>query len=121
MTQKRRIFTSDESKARNQHSPKNSSSPTRTVFNHTISDELCLHKINNSLTNSLERNFFEIHRYLEQLKITFPQITKVMEKDILRIMHEVGQHKLTLGRNNQTFLYASLHVVMRLHGHAFSL
>ena len=73
-----------------------------------------LSKIQGSLVNSLERNFWEARPKMNQLarKINIPD--HILETS-WAIYSEVAKQKLTMGRSIDTFVTASLYAAIRIH------
>jgi transcription initiation factor TFIIB len=123
----RRAYTADEVKNRRRTEPRWRNYGPRTVIGISSSD--CkghqleskkaalfsrLAKIQGSLINSIERNYWESKPKLQSLgtKLHIPDY--IMET-AWKIYSEVAQQKLTMGRSIDGFVTASLYAAIRIH------
>ncbi len=123
----RRAYTNEEVQARQRTEPKWRSFGPRTVItgmngdarghqleakNQALFSRLA--KIQGSLINSLERNFWEAKPKLQQIsnKMNIPQ--QIVETG-WKIYSEVARQKLTMGRSIEGFVAASLYAAIRIH------
>ncbi len=73
-----------------------------------------LSKIQGSLVNSLERNYWEARPKINQLALKLHIPDHVLET-AWKIYSEVAKQKLTMGRSIESFVTASLYAAIRIH------
>lgn len=123
----RRAYTADEVRARRRTEPRWRSYGPRTVIGLTSTDskgrQLAsrraqlfnrLSKIQGSLINSIERNFWESRPKLSSLCQKL-QIPDFIQESAWKIYSEVAKQKLTMGRSIESFVTASLYAAIRIH------
>ncbi len=123
----RRAFTPDEIRKRRRTEPRWRSFGPRTVILRVKSDArgqqltakrqvlfARLSKIQGSLINSLERNYWEAKPKLHALAARFP-IPDYIVETAWKIYSEVARQKLTMGRSIDAFVCASLYASVRIH------
>ncbi|WP_457558731.1 transcription initiation factor IIB [Candidatus Harpocratesius sp.] len=123
----RRAYTADEVRARRRTEPRWRSYGPRTVIGLTSTDskgrQLAsrraqlfnrLSKIQGSLINSIERNFWESRPKLASLCQKL-QIPDFIQESAWKIYSEVAKQKLTMGRSIESFVTASLYAAIRIH------
>src|SRR5271157_2123171 len=127
VSSERRAYTAEEVRARRRTEPRWRCFGPRTVISRVKSDAkgrqlpakkqalfARLSKIQGSLINSIERNYWEAKPKLHALatKMAIPEhITETAWK----IYSEVAQQKLTMGRSIDGFVCASLYAAIRIH------
>ncbi len=127
VSSERRAYTADEVKNRRRTEPRWRSYGPRTVTG--ISKTDCkvqqldskraqlfsrLSKIQGSLINSIERNFWESKPKLMSLCQKL-QIPSFIEESAWKIYSQVARQKLTMGRSIESFVTASLYAAIRIH------
>lgn len=125
--QERRAYTVEEVNSRRRTEPKWRSYGSRTVIgnintdgrgNHLIARKVALfsrlNKIQSSLVNSLERNYWEAKPKLMSAanKMALPNF---VQETAWKIYAEVAKMKLTMGRSIDAFVAASLYAAIRVH------
>ncbi|UYP46180.1 Transcription initiation factor IIB [Candidatus Lokiarchaeum ossiferum] len=123
----KRAYTADEVKNRRRTEPRWRNYGPRTVIGVNSSDSKGqalvgkqksmfnrLSKIQGSLVNSLERNFWEARPKINQLakKLNIPD--HILET-AWKIYSEVAKQKLTMGRSIDSFVAASTYAAIRIH------
>ncbi|MHA1584499.1 MAG: transcription initiation factor IIB [Promethearchaeota archaeon] len=123
----RRAYTADEVRSRRRTEPRWRSYGPRTVIGITKVDSKGnqmtsrrtqmfnrLSKIQGSLINSIERNFWESKPKLTSLcqKLNIPSY---IEESAWSIYSQVAKQKLTMGRSIESFVTASLYAAIRIH------
>jgi len=123
----KRAYTADEVKNRRRTEPRWRSYGPRTIIGLNSPDSKGQHlegkrkvlfnrlsKIQGSLVNSLERNFWEAKPKMNALalKLTIPEY--IMET-AWKIYSEVAKQKLTMGRTIDSFVTASIYAAIRIH------
>ncbi|MHA1341293.1 MAG: transcription initiation factor IIB [Promethearchaeota archaeon] len=127
VSQERRAYTADEVKQRRRTEPRWRSYGPRTVISTVKTDakgrQLAakkqalfarLSKIQGSLINSIERNYWEAKPKLHALA-TKLNIPDYIVETAWKIYSEVAQQKLTMGRSIEAFVCASLYASIRIH------
>lgn len=127
VSSERRAYTADEVKNRRRTEPRWRSYGPRTVIG--ISKTDCkgasldskraqlfsrLSKIQGSLINSIERNFWESKPKLMSLCQKL-QIPDFIQESAWKIYSQVARQKLTMGRSIESFVTASLYAAIRIH------
>ncbi|MHA1672550.1 MAG: transcription initiation factor IIB [Promethearchaeota archaeon] len=127
VSHEKRAYTADEVKNRRRTEPRWRNYGPRTIIgiNSPDSKGQSLHgrrqamfnrlsKIQGSLVNSLERNFWEARPKLNQLskKLNIPEHIIEMA---WKIYAEVAKQKLTMGRSIDSFVTASVYAAIRIH------
>ncbi|MHA1519918.1 MAG: transcription initiation factor IIB [Promethearchaeota archaeon] len=123
----RRAYTADEVRARRRTEPRWRLYGPRTVIGLTSMDskgrQLAsrraqlfnrLSKIQGSLINSIERNFWESRPKLSALCQKL-QIPDFIQESAWKIYSDVAKQKLTMGRSIESFVTASLYAAIRIH------
>jgi transcription initiation factor TFIIB len=123
----RRAYTTDEVKNRRRTEPRWRNYGPRTVIGISSSDSKGnmlgskraqlfsrLSKIQGSLINSIERNFWESKPKLTTLcqKLGIPEY---ISESAWKIYSQVAKMKLTMGRSIESFVTASLYAAIRIH------
>ncbi|MHA1734536.1 MAG: transcription initiation factor IIB [Promethearchaeota archaeon] len=123
----RRAYTAEEVKNRRRTEPRWRCFGPRTVISHVKNDSkgrqlpakkqalfARLSKIQGSLINSIERNYWEAKPKLNALanKMNIPEY--ILET-AWKIYSEVARLKLTMGRSIEAFVAASLYTAIRIH------
>ncbi len=123
----KRAYTADEVKNRRRTEPRWRSYGPRTIIGTNSPDSKGqalvgkqksmfnrLSKIQGSLVNSLERNFWEARPKINQLakKLNIPD--HILETS-WKIYSEVAKQKLTMGRSIDSFVTASIYAGIRIH------
>lgn len=123
----KRAYTADEVKNRKRTEPRWRNFGPRTIIGTNTPDAKGvslqgkkqamfnrLSKIQGSLVNSLERNFWEARPKINQLaqKLNIPDY--ILET-AWKIYSEVAKQKLTMGRSIDAFVTASLYAAIRIH------
>ena len=123
----KRAYTADEVKNRKRTEPRWRNFGPRTIIGTNTPDSKGvalqgkkqamfnrLSKIQGSLVNSLERNFWEARPKINQLaqKLNIPD--HILET-AWKIYSEVAKQKLTMGRSIDAFVTASLYAAIRIH------
>lgn len=127
VTQEKRAYTADEVKNRRRTEPRWRNYGPRTVIGINSPDAKGhmlkgrrqamfnrLSKIQGSLVNSLERNFWEARPKINQLarKLNVPE--HILDT-AWKIYSEVAKQKLTMGRSIDSFVTASVYAAIRIH------
>ncbi len=127
VAQERRAYTADEVRNRRRTEPRWRCFGPRTVITRTRADAkgrqlpaakqmlfARLSKIQGSLINSLERNFWEAKPKLQALanKLGIPDF---VVDTAWKIYSETARQKLTMGRSIEAFTCAALYVAIRIH------
>ena len=127
ISQEKRAYTADEVKNRRRTEPRWRSYGPRTVIGINTPDAKGqmlqgrkqamfnrLSKIQGSLVNSLERNYWEARPKMNQLsqKLNIPEH---ISETAWKIYSEVAKQKLTMGRSIDGFTTASLYAAIRIH------
>ncbi|MCF2139423.1 MAG: hypothetical protein K9W44_05140 [Candidatus Lokiarchaeota archaeon] len=127
VSHEKRAYTADEVRNRRRTEPRWRNYGPRTIIGINSPDAKgqALHgkrqamfnrlsKIQGSLVNSLERNFWEARPKLNQLarKLTIPE--HIVET-AWKIYSEVAKQKLTMGRSIDSFVTASVYAAIRIH------
>ncbi len=127
VSHERRAYTAEEVRARRRTEPRWRCFGPRTVISRVKSDAkgrqlpakkqalfARLSKIQGSLINSIERNYWEAKPKLHALanKLVIPDF--IVETG-WKIYSEVAQQKLTMGRSIEAFVCASLYASIRIH------
>lgn len=127
VSHEKRAYTADEVKNRRRTEPRWRSYGPRTIIGinspdakgHSLQGRRQamfnrLSKIQGSLVNSLERNFWEARPKLNQLskKLNIPD--HIVET-AWKIYAEVAKQKLTMGRSIDSFVTASVYAAIRIH------
>ncbi len=127
VSSERRAYTADEVKNRRRTEPRWRTYGPRTVIG--ISKTDCkgqqldskraqlfsrLSKIQGSLINSIERNFWESKPKLMSLCQKL-QIPDFIQESAWKIYSQVARQKLTMGRSIESFVTASLYAAIRIH------
>ena len=73
-----------------------------------------LSKIQGSLVNSLERNFWEARPKINQLALKLTVPDHILET-AWKVYSEVAKQKLTMGRSIDSFVTASIYAAIRIH------
>lgn len=123
----RRAYTADEVRSRRRTEPRWRSYGPRTIIGITSTDSKGrplasrraqlfnrLSKIQGSLINSIERNFWESRPKLASLCQKL-QIPDFIQESAWKIYSEVAKQKLTMGRSIESFVTASLYAAIRIH------
>ena len=123
----RRAYTADEVRSRRRTEPRWRLYGPRTVIGLTSMDskgrQLAsrraqlfnrLSKIQGSLINSIERNFWESRPKLSSLCQKL-QIPDFIQESAWKIYSEVAKQKLTMGRSIESFVTAALYAAIRIH------
>ncbi len=123
----RRAYTADEVRNRRRTEPRWRCFGPRTVISRVKSDSkgrqlpakkqalfARLSKIQGSLINSIERNYWEAKPKLHALanKLVIPDF---IVDTAWKVYSEVAQQKLTMGRSIEAFVCASLYAAIRIH------
>ena len=127
VSHERRAYTPDEVRNRRRTEPRWRCFGPRTVITSIKSDAkgrqlpakkqvlfARLSKIQGSLINSLERNYWEAKPKLHTLANKFPIPDHIVET-AWKIYTEVARQKLTMGRSIEAFVCASLYAAIRIH------
>ena len=127
VSQERRAYTAEEVKQRRRTEPRWRSYGPRTVISTVKTDakgrQLAakkqalfsrLSKIQGSLINSIERNYWEAKPKLHALA-TKLNVPDYIIETAWKIYSEVAQQKLTMGRSIEAFVCASLYASIRIH------
>ncbi len=127
VSHERRAYTADEVRNRRRTEPRWRCFGPRTVITRVKSDAkgrqlpakkqalfARLSKIQGSLINSLERNYWEAKPKLNALANKFP-IPDYIVETAWKIYSEVARQKLTMGRSIEAFVCASLYASVRIH------
>ncbi len=127
VSHERRAYTADEVRNRRRTEPRWRCFGPRTVITRVKSDAkgrqlpakkqalfARLSKIQGSLINSLERNYWEAKPKLHALANKFPIPDHIVET-AWKIYSEVARQKLTMGRSIEAFVCASLYASVRIH------
>jgi transcription initiation factor TFIIB len=127
VSHERRAYTAEEVRARRRTEPRWRCFGPRTVISRVKSDAkgrqlpakkqalfARLSKIQGSLINSIERNYWEAKPKLHALanKLVIPDF---IVETAWKIYSEVAQQKLTMGRSIEAFVCASLYASIRIH------
>ncbi|HMF31594.1 MAG TPA: hypothetical protein VKK79_09280 [Candidatus Lokiarchaeia archaeon] len=127
VSSERRAYTAEEVRARRRTEPRWRCFGPRTVISRVKSDAkgrqlpakkqalfARLSKIQGSLINSIERNYWEAKPKLHALanKLAVPDF---IVETAWKIYSEVAQQKLTMGRSIEAFVCASLYASIRIH------
>lgn len=127
VTQEKRAYTAEEVKNRRRTEPRWRNYGPRTVIGINSPDAKGrqlkgrrqamfnrLSKIQGSLVNSLERNFWEARPKINQLarKLNIPE--HILDT-AWKIYTEVAKQKLTMGRSIDSFVTASVYAAIRIH------
>lgn len=123
----KRAYTADEVKNRRLTEPRWRSYGPRTVIGINAADAKGqslearrqalfnrLSKIQGSLVNSLERNFWEARPKINQLALKLNVPDHILET-AWKIYSEVARQKLTMGRSIDSFVTASVYAAIRIH------
>ncbi|MHA1855863.1 MAG: transcription initiation factor IIB [Promethearchaeota archaeon] len=123
----RRAYTADEVRNRRRTEPRWRTYGPRTIIglnkvdskgNHLDSKRTQLFnrlsKIQGSLINSIERNFWESKPKLTNLCLKL-QIPDFIQESAWSIYSQVAKKKLTMGRSIESFVTASLYAAIRIH------
>jgi len=127
VSQERRAYTAEEVKQRRRTEPRLRSYGPRTVISIVKTDakgrQLAakkqalfarLSKIQGSLINSIERNYWEAKPKLKALA-TKLNVPDYIIETAWKIYSEVAKQKLTMGRSIEAFVCASLYASIRIH------
>ncbi|MCP4760272.1 MAG: hypothetical protein GY870_00725 [archaeon] len=127
VSQERRAYTAEEVKNRRRTEPRWRSYGPRTVISTVKTDakgrQLAaknkalfsrLSKIQGSLINSIERNYWEAKPKLYALSAKM-LIPDYIVETAWKIYSEVARQKLTMGRSIEAFVSASLYTAIRIH------
>jgi len=127
VSQERRAYTAEEVKQRRRTEPRWRTYGPRTVISTVKTDakgrQLAakkqalfarLSKIQGSLINSIERNYWEAKPKLHALA-TKLNVPDYIIETAWKIYSEVAQQKLTMGRSIEAFVCASLYASIRIH------
>ncbi len=127
VSQERRMFTAEEVRNRRRTEPRWRCFGPRTVISRVKADAkgrqlpakkqmlfARLSKIQGSLINSIERNYWEAKPKLHALanKLVIPDF---IVETAWKVYSEVAQQKLTMGRSIEAFVCASLYAAIRIH------
>ncbi|MCP4762566.1 MAG: hypothetical protein GY870_12370 [archaeon] len=127
LSQERRAYTAEEVKNRRRTEPRWRNYGPRTIISTVKTDAKGrqlgsknkalfsrLSKIQGSLINSIERNFWEAKPKLNALA-TKLNIPDYIIETAWKIYSEVAQQKLTMGRSIEAFVCASLYASVKIH------
>lgn len=127
VSSERRAYTADEVRNRRRTEPRWRTYGPRTIIglnkvdskgNHLDSKRTQLFnrlsKIQGSLINSIERNFWESKPKLTNLCLKL-QIPSFIQESAWSIYTQVAKKKLTMGRSIESFVTASLYAAIRIH------
>lgn len=127
VSSEKRAYTADEVKNRRSAEPRWRSYGPRTIIGINSADAKGqslegrrqalfnrLSKIQGSLVNSLERNFWEARPKLNQLALKLNIPDHIVET-AWKIYSEVAKQKLTMGRSIDCFVTASVYAAIRIH------
>ncbi|MHA1718453.1 MAG: transcription initiation factor IIB [Promethearchaeota archaeon] len=127
VSSEKRAYTADEVKNRKRTEPRWRNYGPRTVIGTNTPDAKGvalqgkrqamfnrLSKIQGSLVNSLERNFWEARPKINQLALKLNIPDHILET-AWKIYSEVAKQKLTMGRSIDSFVTASVYAAIRIH------